>query len=168
MEVHVFRRLTVHRPLRLGQQPEDAGREILPGRVEVTVTDVPEDVGQVPFAVGHRGRGDHGAQAGQAAAPGGFGPQAETGHAEGGNDRAHPLHVGARVEQGAEEHVAGHARGRVDVGGARPIRHRCTAWMILAACTAAPNPLSMLTTARPGLHEDSMVAAAARPPAATP
>src|SRR5580704_14583256 len=40
--------------------------------------------------------------------------------------------------------------------------------MILAACAAAPNPLSMLTTTRPGLHEASMLAAAARPPAATP
>ena len=33
--------------------------------------------------------------------------------------------------------------------------------MILAACAAAPNPLSMLTTTRPGLHEASMAAAAA-------
>src|SRR6201994_3339463 len=40
--------------------------------------------------------------------------------------------------------------------------------MILAACAAAPNPLSMLTTASPGLHEASMLAAAAGPPAATP
>jgi hypothetical protein len=82
VEVHVFRRLAVHRPLRLGQQPEDPGREILPGRAQVAGADVAEHVGQVPLAVGHRRRGDHGPQARQAAPAGGLGPQPETGHAE--------------------------------------------------------------------------------------
>ena len=79
MEVHVFGRLAVHRPLRFGQQTEDPCREILPGRVEVTGADVPEHVGEVPFVVGHRRRGDHGPQARKAAPAGGLGPQPETG-----------------------------------------------------------------------------------------
>jgi hypothetical protein len=82
VEVHVFGWLAVHRPLRLGQQPEDPRREILPGRAEVTGADVAEHVGEVPFAVGRRRRGDHGPQAREAAPAGGLGPQPETGHAE--------------------------------------------------------------------------------------
>jgi hypothetical protein len=82
VEVHVFGRLAVHRALRLGQQPEDPGREVLPGRAEVTGADVPEHVGQVPGAIGGRRRRDHGAEAGEAAPAGGLGPQPETGHAE--------------------------------------------------------------------------------------
>jgi hypothetical protein len=82
VEVHVFGRLAVHRPFRLGQQPEDPGREILPGRGEVTGADVPEHVGEVPLAVRRRRRGDHGPQAGEAAPAGGLGPHPEAGHAE--------------------------------------------------------------------------------------
>ena len=82
VEVHVFGRRAVHRPLRLGQQPEDPGGEILPGRAEVAGADVPEHVGEVPLAVGRRRRGDHGPQAREAAPAGGLGPQPETGHAE--------------------------------------------------------------------------------------
>ena len=82
VEVHVFWPLAVHGPLRLGQQPEDPRRENLGGRAEVTGADVSEHVGEVPFAIGRRRRGDHRPQAGEAAAAGGLGPQPETGHAE--------------------------------------------------------------------------------------
>jgi hypothetical protein len=60
VEVHVFGRLAMHGPLRLGQQPEDPCRKILPGRVEVTGADVPEHVIEVPLAVGRRRCDDHG------------------------------------------------------------------------------------------------------------
>ena len=82
MEVHVLWRLAVHRPLRLGQQPEDPHREILRGRPEVTGVDVPEHVGEVPLAIDGRRRGDNGAQASEAAPAGGLSPQPEPGHAE--------------------------------------------------------------------------------------
>ena len=72
----------MHRPLRLGQQPEDPCREILPGRAEVTSGDVPEHVGEAPLTVGRRRRGDQGPQAREAAPAGGLSPQPETGHAE--------------------------------------------------------------------------------------
>jgi hypothetical protein len=60
VEVHVFWWLAVHRPLGVGQQPEDPRREVLRGRAEVSVVDVPEHVGEVPFAIGRRRRDDHG------------------------------------------------------------------------------------------------------------
>ena len=82
MEVHIFGWLAVHRPLRLGQQPEDPCREIPPGRGEVTGVHVPEHVGQAALAVGRRRRGDHGPQARKAAPAGRLGLQPETGHAE--------------------------------------------------------------------------------------
>ena len=56
-----------HRPLRLGQQPEDPCGEILRGRAEVTGADVPEHVGQVPFSIDRVRRDDHGPEAREAA-----------------------------------------------------------------------------------------------------
>jgi len=82
VEVHILRRLAVHRPLRLGQQLEDPCREILPGRAEVAVANVPEHVCELPRAIGRRRRGDHGPQAGEAAPAGDLSSQPEAGHAE--------------------------------------------------------------------------------------
>ena len=72
---------------------------------------------------------------------------------------------GARVEQRAEEHVAGDARDRVDV---EQPAHEAAARAMRLATVAAPNPSSMLTTATPGAQEESIDMSATCPPAATP
>ena len=82
VEVHVFRCLAVHGTLRLGQQPENPGREVLARRQEVTGGDVPEHVSEVALAVGLLWRRDHGPQAHEAAPSSRLGSQPETGHAE--------------------------------------------------------------------------------------
>src|SRR5262249_32484970 len=81
----------------------------------------------------------------------------------------------AGVDQGAQEHVAARAREAVEVGDdhapflrlARARRERVPARVASAltrwAAKAAPNPLSMFTTATPGAHELSMPRRAARP-----
>ena len=72
---------------------------------------------------------------------------------------------GARVEERAEEHVAGDARDGVDV---EEPAHAAAARAMRLATVAAPNPSSMLTTATPGAQEESIDMSATCPPAATP
>src|SRR5690606_20007980 len=88
-----------------------------------------------------------------------------------------PRHQLARhpeVEQRTEEHIACAPRRAVDMQVLAPKQ----AWvrqlaherlrLIRAAATAAPNPLSMLTTMTPGEHDDSIEIIAAKPPNPAP
>ena len=79
----------------------------------------------------------------------------------------------AGAEEGAEQHVAAGAGGRVDPDG-HPSVPSCgpagapTRRAMRAAATPAPYPLSMLTTVTPGAQELSMPRRAARPPKEAP
>ena len=59
-------------------------------------------------------------------------------------------------EQSAGEHVAGRAHRAVEVEGLHE-------WFMREARTAAPNPLSMLTTPTPAAQELSIARSAATP-----
>ena len=64
------------------------------------------------------------------------------------------------VDQRTEHHVSGDAAEAVEV----PERGHDFIFRMRAASAAAPNPLSILTTAMPGAHELSIARRAARPP----
>src|SRR5262249_44132961 len=74
---------------------------------------------------------------------------------------------GAGIDQCAEEHVTGGARGAVQPPDHRPASAagsaRRTRRATRAANTPAPKPWSMLHTTTPGAHEMSMVSSAAKP-----
>ena len=72
-------------------------------------------------------------------------------------------HTGA--EQRAEQHVAAGARRGVDPAD-RAVTGGALCRATRAACTPAPNPLSMLTTVTPGAQELSIASRAASPPSA--
>ena len=75
--------------------------------------------------------------------------------------------VGARVEQSAEQHVAGDSRHAVEVedpSHSSPPAERA----IRAAIVPAPKPSSMLTTATPAAHEMSIECSAVMPLSAAP
>jgi hypothetical protein len=81
--------------------------------------------------------------------------------------RADVRRVRARVEQGAEQHVARDAGEAVEVE--RP-RHAAAPAerAIRAAIVPAPKPSSMFTTATPAAHEHSMDSSAVTPENAAP
>ena len=171
VEVHVVRGDAVHVGLGVGEPGEDGGA---PGR------------GSAPAARRRpAGRGWWTRCAGAGRRPAARrrtldGAQPGPGHRGRGDPdgaRHHRVHgeldrrqVGAGVDQGAEQHVAGDAGGRVDPG--MPVcRHASPAGAgaaIWAARCPAPYPLSMLTTATPGAQAFSMASSAARPPKAAP
>lgn len=78
---------------------------------------------------------------------------------DGPDGRAYALERGAGIHQGAEQHVAGHARGAVDPAE----RHARLPRAMRAAWTPAEKPLSMLTTTTPGAQELSIPSRAASP-----
>ena len=76
-----------------------------------------------------------------------------------------PVDRRARVQQRAEQHVAGDAADAVDVEDhAAPAERRA----IRAAIVPAPNPSSMFTTATPAAHDVSMASSALTPPNVAP
>ena len=104
------------------------------------------------------------------------GAQAPAADAQPIQDRANDLGRNARIDQGAQGHVAGRAAGAIEVqvraaqrmglGRAARRRLRCSRAHVMlpqmrAAPTAAPKPLSMLTTSTPAAHDDSMPRSAA-------
>jgi len=73
----------------------------------------------------------------------------------------------AEIDEGPERHVAGDAARAVEVQV--QALHAGTAMRAMrTAATAAPTPLSMLTTVMPGAHEVSMAPSAISPSIATP
>ena len=72
----------------------------------------------------------------------------------------------AEVDQRAEHHVAGGAARAVDVEV--QALHRFTSRAIFTAATAAPTPLSMLTTVVPGTQPESSEPSATSPSSDTP
>src|SRR5439155_22153113 len=81
---------------------------------------------------------------------------------------AHGIEGSARVEQGAQHHVAADAIGAVEVGDGHRDDIRRAARAMRKAAIAAPKPLSMLTTVRPAAHEASIPSSAAMPSKAAP
>ena len=87
--------------------------------------------------------------------------------AQPGQTRADRLRIGAGVEEGAEQHVAGDAGHAVEVEEAchpAPPAERA----IRAAIVPAPKPSSMFTTATPAAHETSIDISAVMPESAAP
>ncbi len=83
--------------------------------------------------------------------------------AEPGEGGEHGLAVGAGVDEGAEQHVAGDAGAALRVGDATvPAGHR-RARSILATAHAAPKPLSTPTTVMPLAHDASIASSAVTP-----
>ena len=70
----------------------------------------------------------------------------------------------ARVEQRAEQHVAGDAADAVDVEDPA----HAARLAIRAAIVPAPNPSSMFTTATPAAHEVIIASSALTPPNVAP
>jgi hypothetical protein len=92
-------------------------------------------------------------------------------HAEAGEILAELAAREAGVEQRAEEHVPGDSRERVEMehaGSGRPRARALHARLIRVASTAAPNPLSMLTTPTFGAQLFSIESSAVTPPNAAP
>src|SRR5512139_2260836 len=99
---------------------------------------------------------------------------------QGRRDRAHDLFGRARIHQRTEQHIAAGTAYTIDIRQAHHIllqqardfvspydfRHACLT--LICAHTAAPNPLSMLTTDTPGAHEFNIASSAARPLKLTP
>ena len=71
--------------------------------------------------------------------------------------------VGAGVDQGRQQHVAGDTRATVEPHGAAA--HRGS---IRATAHAAPNPLSMPTTVTPLAHDACIASSAVTPSSAAP
>ena len=85
--------------------------------------------------------------------------------AGGGQRLAHGGDVGARIEQGGQQHVPGGAADAVDVQDHRaPPRSRA----MRAAMVPAPKPSSMFTTESAAAHELSIASSADTPPNAVP
>ena len=78
----------------------------------------------------------------------------------------HRAGVGAGVDEGAEEHVAGDAGAALHVGDSR--RAHVALRSIRATAHAAPKPLSMPTTVTPLAHDDSIASNAVTPSSAAP
>ena len=94
--------------------------------------------------------------------------RARTARREAPRALADRLEVGAGVDQRAERHVAGDAGDAIEVEEPHPARpwprpRRRSARTMRCATCAAPNPLSMFTTATPGAHDASIVRSAREP-----
>ena len=78
------------------------------------------------------------------------------------------LQVGPGVDQRAEGDVSGDPGDAVEVEDPHPSSARIAARTIRCATCAAPNPLSMFTTATPGAQEESIERGAESPPNEAP
>ena len=130
-----------------GRLQQRADRRIRPGRA--VVDDPDEGPGRPQPAAGH-------------------GLDAETPplEAEAGEEPAHVVEPGARVEQRAEDHVAGHARGAAEPDRGAPAHRRGSSARTTAM--AAPKPLSMPTTVTPAAQDESIDSSAVTPSSELP
>ena len=166
VEVHLLGIDGVDPRLGVGEPPERLLRDRARPRGKLRGVDQGADRAPVPVRLLARAidggvRGAHGVSRHLLRA------QLEPLDAEPRQRRADRLRIGARVEQGAEQHVAGDSRHAVEVedpGHAPPPAERA----IRAAIVPAPKPSSILTTATPAAQETSIDSSAVTPDSAAP
>jgi hypothetical protein len=158
VERHVLDVAVVHDGLRLGQAAEDAARERVRLGGEAGLVQEPADVRVRPRDGAGTGPHVH-AHRVQAVRLHVLGLDLERLQRQACEPGRDVLEVGAGVDERAERHVARDAGDAVEVGDphGRPPR------TMRSATSAAPNPLSMFTTATPGAHDDIMPSSAASP-----